>query len=273
MEELQKDGGQSPNLSDSEPELMVIDDDGEEKFHNMDEGSNDSPIHVDEGQSSMDVDVKGKTSLDDESRDDDVNGKSSSNPCSNVPIDVSVESLEKFCKEASRSFFDEIGLISHQINSYNEFVSHGLQELFDSLGEVIVDPGYDPSKKVSGSWKHAIIKFGRVKLEKPVFLSGKDEVDIDLKPRHARLQNMTYASKIKVEVTIQVYSLEKSDKSKTGNDGFVQKRDFMNETHWIYIGRLPVMVKSDLCLLHSHKESDCLFDAGGYFLVKGMEKV
>ena len=71
----------------------------------------------------------------------------------------------------------------------------------------------------------------------------------------------------------QVYSLEKSDKSKTGNDGFVQKRDFMNETHWIFIGRLPVMVKSDLCLLHSHKESDCLFDAGGYFLVKGMEKV
>jgi DNA-directed RNA polymerase beta subunit len=60
---------------------------------------------------------------------------------------------------------------------------------------------------VSGSWKHAIIKFGRVKLEKPVFLSGKDEVDIDLKPRHARLQNMTYASKIKVEVTIQVQNI------------------------------------------------------------------
>jgi len=48
----------------------------------------------------------------------------------------------------------------------------------------------------------------------------------------------------------QVYSLEKSDKSKTGNDGFVQKRDFMNETHWIFIGLLPVMVKSNLCLLH-----------------------
>jgi DNA-directed RNA polymerase II subunit RPB2/DNA-directed RNA polymerase-4/5 subunit 2 len=117
---------------------------------------------------------------------------------------MNVESLEKFCKEASRSFFDEIGLISHQINSYNEFVSHGLQELFDSLGDVIVEPGYDPSKKGSGGWKHAIIQFGRVKLEKPVFWSGKDEVDIDFKPRHARLQNMTYASRIKVEVTIQV---------------------------------------------------------------------
>ncbi|KAF8660175.1 hypothetical protein HU200_057740 [Digitaria exilis] len=186
---------------------------------------------------------------------------------------MSVESLERFCKQAARSFFDEIGLISHQINSYNDFVSHGIQELFDSLGDVVVEPGYDPSKKGSGGWKHAIIKFGRVKLEKPVFWSGKDEVDIDFKPRHARLQNMTYASKMKVEVSIQVYSLEKSDKSKTGNDGFVQKRDYMNETHWIYIGRLPVMVKSNLCLMHDLKESDCLFDAGGYFLVKGMEKI
>jgi hypothetical protein len=33
------------------------------------------------------------------------------------------------------------------------------------------------------------------------------------------------------------------------------------------------MVKSNLCWLHSQNESDCLFDSGGYFLVKGMEKV
>ncbi|CAD6259354.1 unnamed protein product [Miscanthus lutarioriparius] len=277
MEELQKDSGQPSNGSDSEPEAMVLDDNGAGKSHSM-EGNEDSPIDVNEGkdspidvnegQSSMDVDIKGKSSL-----NDDVNGKSSSEPYSNAPIDMSVESLEKFCKEASRSFFDEVGLISHQINSYNEFVSHGLQELFDSLGEVIVEPGYDPSKKGSGGWKHAVIKFGRVKLEKPVFWTGKDEGSVDFKPWHARLQNMTYASRLKVEVTIQVYSLEKSDKSKTGNDGFVQKRDFTNETHWIFIGLLPVMVKSNLCLLHSLKESECLFDAGGYFLVKGMEKV
>ncbi|XP_062183913.1 DNA-directed RNA polymerases IV and V subunit 2-like isoform X2 [Phragmites australis] len=268
MEEPPKGSGKSPNGSDSDLEPMIMDDNGAGKSYNMDEANWESSIDVDAGQSSMDVDMKGKSSL-----GDDVKGKSSFEPHAQAPIDMSLESLEKFCKEASRSFFDEIGLISHQINSYNEFVSHGLQELFDSLGEVIVEPGYDPSKKGSGGWKHAIVKFGRVKLEKPVFWSGKDEVDIDFKPRHARLQNMTYASKMKVEVNIQVYSLEKSDKSKTGNDGFVQKRDLINETHWIYIGRLPVMVRSNLCLLHNLKESDCLFDSGGYFLVKGMEKI
>lgn len=41
----------------------------------------------------------------------------------------------------------------------------------------------------------------------------------------------------------------------------------------IVLGRLPVMVRSDLCWLHSQDKNDCFFDPGGYFLIKGMEKV
>ncbi|TVU06153.1 hypothetical protein EJB05_49351, partial [Eragrostis curvula] len=232
----------SPSGSDSEPKHMAVDNSGAEKSHNMDGVNCEPPMDVDEAPSSMHA---------------------------QVPIEMSMESLEQFCGEASRSFFDEIGLISHQINSYNEFISHGLQELFDSLGEVIVEPGNDPSKKGSA---YATIKFGRVKLEKPAFWSGKDESEINFKPKQARLQNMTYAATMKVEVTIQVNYLEKSDGSKTGNDGFVPKKDYLNENHWIFIGCLPVMVNSNLCCLHGLKENDCFFDSGGYFLVKGMEK-
>lgn len=47
----------------------------------------------------------------------------------------------------------------------------------------------------------------------------------------------------------------------------------MKETKWVTIGRLPVMVNSNLCWLHKLQESDCQFDSGGYFLIKGMEKV
>jgi DNA-directed RNA polymerase beta subunit len=67
--------------------------------------------------------------------------------------------------------------------------------------------------------------------------------------------------------------MEKSDKAKTGNDKFGYKRNIINETYYINIGRLPVMVMSNLCWLHKLKESDCQFDSGGYFLIKGMEKV
>lgn len=46
-----------------------------------------------------------------------------------------------------------------------------------------------------------------------------------------------------------------------------------DETKEIMIGRLPVMVRSDLCWLAPRDKGDCLFDSGGYFLIKGMEKV
>jgi len=154
-----------------------------------------------EKQNAMDVDLKEILPEEDEGK-----GKASSDLPSHVPVDFDVASLEKFCKEASRSFFSETGLVSHQINSYNHFVSHGLQELFDSFGEITVEPDYDPSNK-DGAWKHATVKFGRVKLGEPVFMvdnSDLEQQDLKFKPRHARLQKMTYASRMNVEMTVQV---------------------------------------------------------------------
>nr|CAD1821767.1 unnamed protein product [Ananas comosus var. bracteatus] len=68
-------------------------------------------------------------------------------PSSSVEnLDMSVASLEKFCKDVARAFFKDWGFISHQINSYNGFRAHGLQDFFGSPGEITVEPGYDPSK-------------------------------------------------------------------------------------------------------------------------------
>ena len=71
----------------------------------------------------------------------------------------------------------------------------------------------------------------------------------------------------------QVYILDKSDKAKTGKDTHVHRRDIMTETKQVSMGLLPVMVKSNLCWLHKLQESDCQFDFGGYFVIKGTEKV
>jgi DNA-directed RNA polymerase beta subunit len=47
----------------------------------------------------------------------------------------------------------------------------------------------------------------------------------------------------------------------------------LDVTREITIGRLPVMVKSDLCWMSEAEKGDCEFDHGGYFLIKGAEKV
>jgi len=82
--------------------------------------------------------------------------------------------------------------------------------VFDSIGEIRVEPGYDPSKKGAGEWRYASIRFGKVELEQPMFWTGeKFHADggkdfIKLLPRHARLQNMTYSARLKVETHLQV---------------------------------------------------------------------
>nr|URM60729.1 WRKY family protein [Gymnema sylvestre] len=188
--------------------------------------------------------------------------------------------LKKFCKKTAIAFFEHYGLISHQINSYNDFIKYGLQNLFDSIGEIIVQPGYDPSKRGDGDWKYASVKFGKVKIERPKFWSGdKFSADggkefLDLLPRHARLQNVTYSSRINVETHVQVFTkkLVRSDKFKTGMEQHVDKELESEDKRDIVIGRIPVMVKSELCWMNGAEKDDCDFDHGGYFIVKGAEK-
>lgn len=65
----------------------------------------------------------------------------------------------------------------------------------------------------------------------------------------------------------------RSDKFKTGKEQFVDREIVKEENREIIIGRLPVMVKSDLCWMKDADKGDCEFDHGGYFLIKGAEKV
>lgn len=57
-------------------------------------------------------------------------------------------------------------------------------------------------------------------------------------------------------------------------DNMIQRR-----AETICIGTIPVMVNSSFCHLHGLTEAElvakgqCLFDGGGYFIIKGSEKV
>lgn len=193
----------------------------------------------------------------------------------NSIYDLGEKFLKTFCKKAAMSFFNEYGLISHQINSYNDFIKNGIQKAFDSFGEIIVEPGYDPSKKGEGEWRYASVRFGKVTLDQPSFWGGDGNgKEYNMLPRHARLQNMTYSSRMKVNIHVQVYTqrLVSSDKFKTGKAQYVDRNVVSEDNRDIIIGRIPVMVKSDLCWMKGAEKSDCDFDHGGYFLIKGAEK-
>lgn len=114
--------------------------------------------------------------------------------------------VKYFCRKASVMFFNEYGLISHQINSFNQFVTSGLQNTFNSFGDLTVTPGFDPSKKGDTEhYRYARVKFGTVTLDRPKFWCSENNTqELKMLPRHARLQRMTYASKIRINVQVQV---------------------------------------------------------------------
>ena len=79
-------------------------------------------------------------------------------------------------------------------------------------------------------------------------------------PNECRLRDMTYAAPIVVDVEYR----------KGGKK--VKRRN-------IRIGRLPIMLRSSKCLLSGRSEkelaglNECSVDPGGYFVVRGQEKV
>ncbi|KAF9599754.1 hypothetical protein IFM89_001700 [Coptis chinensis] len=133
--------------------------------------------------------------------------------------------------------------------------------------EVDVEPGYDPSENGGrgSAWRRATVKFGKVKLEKPVFWSNESSKPLKMLPRHARLQRMTYSSRIKVEVDFQVYVLGKrGGKVKTGEE-YIKKVE-SEEKREVVIGKIPVMVGSIPCWMNGREKGECEFDHGGYFV-------
>lgn len=159
------------------------------------------------GSTMMDFDIDGLFEVGDYDWDDDEDEDDNLDMASIKELGGGF--LRNFCKKASAGFFEKYGLISHQIDSYNDFIRYGIQKVFDSVGEIHVEPGYDPSKKGEGEWKHASVKFGNVILDRPKFWAGEKysayngEEYLNMWPRHARLQNMTYSARIIVETHVQ----------------------------------------------------------------------
>merc|ERR1719489_177505 len=108
------------------------------------------------------------------------------------------------------------------------------------------------------------IEFIDIKLGAPVLdVEGQKT---RLNPQMCRLRDLTYAAPILVNVEFY---------RGRGDQGDAQIVRRSNQE----IGRMPVMLKSDACVLNGKsdldlmREGECPMDPGGYFIVKGNERV
>ncbi|KAG7662642.1 RET1 [[Candida] subhashii] len=146
------------------------------------------------------------------------------------------------------AFLKVKGLVKQHLDSFNYFVDVDLKKIIKANELVLSD--VDPEFYV----KYLDIRVGHKSSSAP----GTKE--LILPPHECRLRDLTYSAPIYVDIEY------------TRGRKIIMHKD-------LEIGRMPVMLRSNKCLLDGLDETqmarfdECPLDPGGYFIVNGTEKV
>ena len=141
------------------------------------------------------------------------------------------------------------GIARQHLNSFDEFLERGLQSIIDEVGQIEIENAEYPYK----------IQLGKVKLQQPRMMELDGSIT-HITPAEARLRNVSYSAPIMMEASVV-------------EDGKIL------ESRFVHIGDIPVMARSNACILHNFSTQKLIEhgedpnDPGGYFIINGSERV
>jgi DNA-directed RNA polymerase beta subunit len=160
-------------------------------------------------------------------------------------------------------------LIRHQLESYNNFVSYQIQKTIEMFNPVKIASEQDYDAK-SGKYSLEIyVTFENFHIYRPQIHENNGATKL-MFPQEARLRNFTYASAMTIDMNLKFMV--------RNGPNLENIQTFYKNLPKIHIGKLPIMLKSNICVLNQYKHVDnshtgeCKFDAGGYFIINGSEK-
>ncbi|KAK7256943.1 hypothetical protein RIF29_30558 [Crotalaria pallida] len=143
------------------------------------------------------------------------------------------------------------GLVKQHLSSFNYFVCTEIKKIVAANSVITID-----------KYPHIYLRFLDVRIGTPsITIDGTSE---NTTPQICRLADRTYAAPILVDVEYTQGSRDNPRKEK--------KID-------VVIGQMPIMLRSCCCVLNGREEDElaqlgeCPLDPGGYFVIKGNEKV
>jgi len=160
-------------------------------------------------------------------------------------------------------------LVRHQIESYNHFVNHQIQKTIEMFNPMVIRSETDYVEEHDKYMLEIRVFFENFKMYPPQIHENNGATKMML-PQEAKLRNFTYACTMTVDLRIEyvIRNTESMDTPRTIHK-FLPK---------INIGKMPIMLKSAICVLTQNKHihpihtGECTMDCGGYFIIKGSEK-
>jgi len=141
------------------------------------------------------------------------------------------------------------GVAKQHLNSFDEFLKKGLQEIINEIGHIDIENAEYPYK----------IELGRIRIQQPRMMELDGSIT-HVTPAEARLRNVSYVAPLMMEASVI-------------EDGKTL------ESRFLHVGDIPVMVKSDGCILRNFTNQKLIDhaedpeDPGGYFIINGSERV
>ncbi len=146
------------------------------------------------------------------------------------------------------AYFRSNSLVNQQLQSYNRFLETGMQQVIDRMGSIKTNvEGFE-------------LKLGKIRIEQPRYYEVRGGYRHVL-PQEARNRNITYSAPVFLEIVPIFNGIERPVYSD------------------VFIGEIPVMVKSKLCYLAGMGRNELVEngedpdDPGGYFIINGSERV
>ena len=161
-------------------------------------------------------------------------------------------------------------LVRHQIESYNHFVNNQIQQTINMFNPIIIRSENDFIPEHGQYMLEIHVSFVNFKLYPPQIHENNGAVKMML-PDEAKRRNFTYASTMNVDLEIE-YIIRNTESMTTPK---IIKKLIPK----INIGKMPIMVKSGVCVLTQNHHvnpiftNECPIDCGGYFIIKGSEKI
>jgi DNA-directed RNA polymerase II subunit RPB2 len=188
----------------------------------------------------------------------DINNIVESRYYDNVTNEINTKDLEVVM---DLLFKEKFSRFKHLYDSYNQFIDETVVSILKE-GTFLLDEETTQDNKVI---KHSF-RFSNISFHVPTEDIPEEPI---MTPHIARIKNLTYASKL----TTLVEQIKETINILTGE---ITVTILYSDT--ITIGKIPIMLRSAYCVLQPNiapniKNTECQFDPGCYFIVKGSEKI
>lgn len=144
-----------------------------------------------------------------------------------------------------KKYLEEHSLVESNITSFNNFIRKRMQEIVDEISETINNDDFE-------------ITLGKIDIGKPRVIEADGSSSL-IMPSETKFRNITYAAPVTLELTV--------------------KKDDQIDSEIVEIGKIPIMVKSNACNTYGLSKEQTIkeyhdpLDPGGYFIIKGNERV